>query len=84
MSEIDKAVEDALLLGSGFMKDGKHVPLKDIYEKTFTASEVDALLEFTKTRLFMDMEFSPAESRNVDEIFSEASAKLTVKGESWE
>ena len=27
----DKALEDAVLYGAGFMKDGKHIPIEDLY-----------------------------------------------------
>ena len=32
-TETDKVTHDMMMYGSGFMKDGKHVPLNDIYKQ---------------------------------------------------
>lgn len=31
MTDDDKALVDAVLYGTGFMKDGKHIPIEDVY-----------------------------------------------------
>jgi hypothetical protein len=31
MSDNDKALVDAVLYGNGFIKDGKHIPIEDVY-----------------------------------------------------
>lgn len=40
-SEISKAARDAFTYGTGFMRDGKHVPLKDVYMSAKDAATDD-------------------------------------------
>lgn len=38
-SEKDKCNHDLLMYGQAFMKDGKHIPMEDVYIKTYTEAK---------------------------------------------
>lgn len=49
MDDINKVVEDMMIYGSGFMKDGKHIPFKEAVNLSF--ENMDALIKEQAKRL---------------------------------
>ena len=66
-SEISKAARDAFVHGTGFMRDGKHVPVEDVY---MTAKEAAAEYLVKRLRLY---------ARRLNEFFEPSFAQPYIE-----
>jgi len=61
--EISKAARDAFTYGTGFMRDGKHVPLEDVYMSAKNIATKDLVTRLRDHCFSTDWQVAVADSR---------------------